>query len=98
MSSNKTMFKSKSTPTIIFNPNPNEQELLNLASLKARMFLRDINAYHQRLIDKNKDYLKILLKSRLEANDISSEKKSDILYQFRILAKSWKKKQKQRGI
>ena len=82
------MPKSKSTPTIIFNPNPNEQELLNLASLKARMFLRDINAYRQRLIDKNSDYLKILLKSRLEANDISSEKKSDILYQFRILAKS----------
>lgn len=87
MSSNLIIDKPNSTPGVIINNYPSELDLLNSVSLRARYDLRDIHAYQKSKEDKNYEYRKKLLRSKLVARDKGDDTygSGDLLYHFKIL-------------
>lgn len=88
MSSNIIIQKPQVIPGILTNKYARENDLLNCCALKARYDLRDINTYRNYIQNKNMEYRKKLLSSRLkgiENDDDMSLENSNLLFEFKML-------------
>ena len=88
MSSNIIIQKPQVIPGILTNKYAMENDLLNCCALKARYDLRDINTYRNYIQNKNFEYRKKLLSSRLkgiENDDDMSLENSNLLFEFKML-------------